>query len=223
MDSSILAELYQTFLPPQGMQLHLVDCWDDLGEGQELSEEGDVEIADSDGSNKASVHQLLHSPPRVLDARQEIARRGRGRARRVGGVTDVSGVDWRGPVEKEEVKVEEAEVVEGGFGGLLDTLGEVVAKQDFGADEDVFTEEAAVWAERIRQREPHLRLVAVQVRAVEVAVARLQRGTHRLSANIPLRLPSAKPNGRDGGAGVEREMVRHAPIRLHGGDVQGPN
>ena len=81
------------------------------------------------------------------------------------------------PLQQQQVQVFHPELLQRTFHRVFKAVGREVVRHEFAGDEQVLPG-AHARGHRARQRQPHLGLVAVHGRAVDVAIASLQRALH---------------------------------------------
>ena len=143
------------------------------------------EVAHANRTHEALLHSRLHRAPRLLDAR---------RKRR-------ASVASHRPVHQVQVEVVHLQRIQRLSHRRLDATRRVVRVPQLTREEHVLALQAS-FRKHSRQRVSNLALVAVHLRAVDVAVSVAQRNLHRLLHLARLAFPRSESNLRDGGTRV---------------------
>lgn len=197
MDTLLFAVLDELGRWVVGVQLDLVDGWDDFARGvvEEDLEVLDAEVGDTNVLDTARSRELLELTPGVdevpaLMVLLEVGRVG-GRRPVLKGVRPVPDVKSHYfAYHQVEVDVVSAEGLEGRLNALLDALVPWVVK--LGGDPDLLTGDT-----RVLDTETDLVLVAVGKSSVNVPVASEESGLDGVADLVRLALPGTQTNSWD--------------------------
>ena len=106
------AEAEQLFLGQVGVQLHLQDAGCDLGIGEQIAQQGDVEVAYADVSHEAGADQVFHGLPCFADRHTGLFGAGVGRIRVVEPAGWIALFEWDVFQCEREVDQVQVEVLE---------------------------------------------------------------------------------------------------------------
>lgn len=171
-----LAVLDELGVGEEGVDFDLVDHGLDLGDAEQLLQAGDGPVGDSDGLGLARVVNLLHGAPCWLRVLGELLLDDVFAVGSQLGHVVVVALCGNGPVDEERVDVVDAQVLQRRLKTPLDLLGLVQVVPYFCDNEKVLALDVGVFLEEIADGVANFALVLVEPRAVEMAVASLERG-----------------------------------------------
>ena len=211
-DVVFLAVLDEVCVGEERVDFDLVDHGLDLRDLKQLLQAGDSPVGNSDRLGLAGVVDLLHGAPCGLWVLCELLLDDVLAISTQLGLVVVIALCGNGPVDEERVNVVNAQVLQTRLKTPLDLLGLVQVVPYFCADEKVLACDVGVLLEEIADGVADFAFVLVEPRAVEMAVARLERcgyGSVRLARRAFAGKGAESDGWHDDAIGqLERLLVR---------------